>query len=800
MNTCLFRSFFGFSAAVVLFAWMGLSVQAAGDLDFDQEAKPFLSRYCTKCHNGEKTKGGVNLDVLKNEVSIYRFRDRVEDTISQLQKKEMPPEDAKQPEDEQRQRIANYLRWKLDHFDPEKFKNPGYLPSHRLTRTQYKNTIRDLIGVGMEVTENLPSDEATFGFDLIGDVQEVSSAHLEKYLEAANYILDRLFIPASQTWKLAAKDLEYVRQFGVSGDDEKVDFPKDAHDHEIIGEDHLIYHTGGVVLTHKFPTTGLYQFKTTVWGDRAEESKKGPGFKVKLDAPKVAEFGVPSSGPGKVEEPVVKFVVRSGQHDIKFEMEGMAVNTNATNHLRQFNRAAISTIEISGPMAENPERSKELVNRILTARPGGADEKKLSPEEAARTIYASFTTRAYRRPSTLEDLHVPLVLFERSQKRGDSFENSIKLGLKSILISPHFLFHIEKNQATGKAYRLGNFELANRISYFLWSSMPDTELFDCARHGTLAQPEVLQAQTLRMLKDPKSRSIAQNFAPQWLGLGSLFAVHRDGKFHENNLREREEMLEEVVDFFDYIVRENRPIMEIITADYTFVNKSMADHYGIPDVKGRDFQKVTLSGDLASRRGGILGMTAVHMTTSHPKETNPSGRGKWVLDILLGTPPPPPPPNVPILAKAEKSGSKSTLRERLSLHRTDPNCASCHAKIDPIGFCLENYDSVGQWRDEDSGKPIDVSSKLSNGRTLLGPADLKQYLATEKKALFVRNLSSRLLTYALRRGLDYYDEGTLQAIQAALEKENGRFDAMVLSIVQSYPFQFRQNQEIEPASP
>jgi hypothetical protein len=785
------------SIGFVTWALLGspASVGAADGTTFEQESLPFLKRYCIKCHNAEKAKGGVNLDVLKSEVALYRYRDRVEDTITQLRQKEMPPEDAKQPEEAQRQQIAEYLRFKLDNFDPEKYKNPGYLPSHRLTRTQYKNTIRDLVGVGMEVTENLPGDEATFGFDVIGEAQEVSPAHLEKYMEAANYILDRLFVPPAQIWKLAAKDLEYVRQFGVTGDDEKVAFPKAAPDHEIIGEDQVIYHTGGVVLTHKFPTTGLYQFKFKTWGGKAEEAMRGPTFKVKLDAHKVAEFGIPTAGPSKVEEPTVKFVVREGRHDIKLEMEGMAVNTNATTQAGQFNRAALSTIEITGPIVENKEKARELLDSILIARPNGEAGNKTSACEAAQTIFQTFTARAYRRPSTMEDTEGLMMLFERSQKRGDSFEKSIKSGLKAALVSPHFLFHILKDQSTAKAYRLNDYELANRLSYFLWSSMPDATLFECAKNGSLNRPEVLSEQTLRMLKDPKSKSLAQNFAPQWLGLGSLFAVHRDGKFHENNLREREEMLEEVVDFFDYIVRENRPVVEIINANYTFVNKAMADHYGIPDVTGRDFRKVQLTGGLALKRGGILGMTAIHMTTSHPKETNPSGRGKWVLDILLGTPPSPPPPNVPLLPKEEKTGA-ATLRERLSQHRSDPNCAACHAKIDPIGFCLENYDSVGNWRDDDGGKPLDVTTKLVGGRTLSGPADLKKYLATEKKDLFIRNFSSRILTYALRRGLNYYDEGTLREMKAGLEKDDGRFDSLVLSIVQSYPFQYRQNPLVE----
>ena len=782
------------SIAAIVFGG-GASFADAPRLDFARDARPFLDAYCAKCHNAEKSKGGINLEIFKDETSLYRHRARVEEVIEQLGRKSMPPEDARQPDDDTRQKISTWLKWKLESFDPAQFHDPGYLPSHRLTRTQYRNTIRDLIGVGMEVADDLPTDEATFGFDQMGDVQEVSAVHLEKYLEAAGYILDRVFVPPAQSWKFDPRQLEYVRQFGVSGSDEKIDFPTDAPKHEVTDSAHVIYYTGGVTLSHAFPQSGLYRVKVRLWGAKAQGVKNGPSLKLNVDAHRVAETGVPTQGPGHVEEPVLNAMIRSGRHDLKLEMEGMGLAPNATNAAQRFNCAAIQSIEIIGPVVESEEKARAVRERIVVAQPGPG----VRPREAARQVLHHFATRAFRRPVSSGEVEELLAFYDRAAKRGDSYENSLKLALKAALVSPDFLFHIEQDRDARAAYRIGDFELAGRLSYFLWSSMPDDELFALAAKNELHEPGVLEAQTQRMLKSPKTRALAENFAPQWLGLRSLFAVHREEPYHENNLGQRKDMHEELVQFFNYVVTEDRSVFDFINADYVFVNQFLADFYGLPGVTGRDFQRVTLNAEQAQRRGGVFGMAAFHFAIAHPKDTNPSGRGKWVLDVLLGTPPPPPPPNVPLLPRMEK-GEKMTLRERLSQHRSDPNCAACHAKMDPIGFALENYDQIGKWRekDKDSGQPLDVSGVMRDGKTIRGPAELRNYLATEKAAQFRRSLAGRLLTFALRRGLEYYDEGTLLDLAAALEHNQDHMSALVLGIVKSYPFQFRKNPQLETA--
>ncbi len=763
------------------------------DFDFARDARPFLNAYCTKCHNPEKTKGGVNLDIFTDEVSLYRHRTRVEEIIEQLRHNDMPPEDAKQPDDALRAKVVDWLTRKLENVDYARFRNPGYMPSHRLTRRQYRHTVRDLIGVGMEAADDLPTDEATHGFDQIGDVQDVSAVHLEKYMGAANYILDRVFVPAAQTWQLDPRKLEYVRRFGLSANDEKIPFPADAPEHEVTERAHVIYHTGGVVFSHVFPHTGVYRFKLRVWGGKALTVEQGPRLGLMLNALQVSGRGVPTGGPEEIEEAVFSTVVRAGRHDIKFEMENMGVSTSATNLAQRLNHVGIESIEIIGPVIENEKQVKKILDGLMVARPGGD----LTSREAARRVLERFATRAFRRPVTSGEVEELLAFYDRVAGRGESFENSIKLAFKVVLVSPNFLFHIEQDRDTRQAYRVSDFELANRLSYFLWSSMPDDELLSLAAQGTLHEPAVLEAQTLRMLKDAKSRVLAQSFAPQWLDLGSLFAVHREGDFHTDRGRRR--MLEEeVVNFFDHLVREDRPITELLNADYMFVNEALAKHYGLPDVKGPEFRKVALVGEIAKQRGGVLGMGAVHLSVSHPKDTNLSGRGKWVLDVLLGTPPPPPPPDVPLLPKEEKDGPKQTLRERLAQHRDDPNCASCHAKIDPIGFAMENYDNVGAWREQEAGKPVDVSGEMPGGKKINGLDELRNYLVEEKCDLFRHNLTERLLTFALRRGLEFYDEGPVREISRALVQADDRATALILGIVKSYPFQHRQNPELKTA--
>jgi hypothetical protein len=758
------------------------------DLDFKSGIQPFLGRYCSRCHSAERTEGGINLEMFSTELGFHQHRDRAMEVVEALEHDVMPPEDApRHPPADMSGEVASWIRWRLDHFDPDQFKHPGYVPSHRLTRTQYRNTIRDLIGTGMEVADDLPTDEASHGFDSTAETQDMSPAHFERYLEAAGYVLDRALPGESQAAAYEAEDLPYVLQFGKDGGDEQVDFPDEAPKSEVVAREHRIYHTGGIALSHEFPQTGLYEFRLRLWGAKAQDVKRGPEMELKIDAHTVGGIHIPTGGPERVENPSRRVVVRGGMRDIKFDMKGMGVNPQATDPLKRFNMVAIDSLEIIGPLRESEEKATEIRKRLLPLEPG----TDLAPREAARRSLEIFTPRAFRRPVSAVEIDRLLQFYDLAREREGSFEDAMKLALKAVLASPNFLMHIEHEEESGEAYRLTPHELANRLSYFLWSSMPDEDLTAAALDGSLLKPEVLEAQTRRMLGDPKARSLAENFAPQWLALGSLFAVHRDGILHPNNLRERRYLLNEVVGFFDHLVREDRPILELIDSDYLIVNEWLAGHYGIAGVSGEEFRKVGLKGAEAEMRGGVLGMAGVHLSISHPRDTNPSGRGKWVLDALLGTPPPPPPPNIPELPKGGGE-EKMTLRERMTRHRADPSCAGCHRKIDPIGFALENYDPNGVWRDQENGKPLDVSAEMPGGAKIEGPAGLRNFLVREKRDAFERNFAKRLLTYGLRRGLEFYDEGAIREVLHALEENDGRFSAAVVAIVKSHPFQYRQD--------
>lgn len=403
-------------------------------------------------------------------------------------------------------------------------------------------------------------------------------------------------------------------------------------------------------------------------------------------------------------------------------------------------------------------------------------------------------TRAFRRPVTKDEVERYAGIYDQARKRGASFEEGVKQALKGVLVSPNFLFRVEADQATDKPYRVSDFELASRLSYFLWSSMPDDELFTAARAGKLSQPAELERQTLRLLKDPKGKVFAENFATQWLRVRDLKtgAQPDGGAFPAYNDALRDDLYREVVEFFGYLWRENRSVLEVMDADYVFVNQQLAKHYGLTGVNGPDFRKVTLAD---RNRGGVLGMGAVLTLTSYPRRASPVLRGKWVLEELLGTPPPPPPPLIKSLPQDDHPREGLTFRQQLEQHRKDPNCASCHKRMDPLGLGLENFDAVGAWRSEIAGKPVDASGVMATGEKFAGPAELKQVLLGKKED-FARNLCERLLAYSLGRGLEFYDLRAVNDLARDLARQDYRSTALILGVVKSFPFQYRRNQPVE----
>ena len=445
---------------------------------------------------------------------------------------------------------------------------------------------------------------------------------------------------------------------------------------------------------------------------------------------------------------------------------------------------------------------------IFIARPDGG----VSKREAARKIFAHHAPRIYRRPVEKDELKRLESVFNAAQKRGESFEDSVKLGLKSMLVSPHFLFRIEESQATVSAksrkasdagqaaagsptiHRVRDIELANRLSYFLWSSMPDGELFAQAAANKLGEPAVLEAQVRRMLLDPKARTFAENFAGQWLRVRELKTVTQpdNKKFPEFSISLRDAMYDETIEFFHGLLRENRSLLEVIDADYTYLNEKLAKHYGIEGVSGKAFQRVSLND---RQRGGVLGMASVLTVTSYPLRTSPVLRGRWVLEEILGTPPPPPPPLVKSLPPDDKPRDGLTFRQRLEQHRVQPDCAGCHKRMDPLGFGLENFDAIGRWRTKMADELVDASGEMTTGEKFTGPAELKQLLL-KRTDDFTRNISEKMLAYALGRGLEYYDTPIVKQISKSVQRDEYRTATLVTEIVKSLPFQYRRSTELD----
>ncbi|WP_435015476.1 DUF1592 domain-containing protein [Tundrisphaera sp. TA3] len=436
-------------------------------------------------------------------------------------------------------------------------------------------------------------------------------------------------------------------------------------------------------------------------------------------------------------------------------------------------------------VAEVIEKADPTSWRVAVPREG------VTKDEAARLCIERFAARAFRRPPGRDEVDRLMGLFRRAEARGDDFDAAVKLALRGALASPRFLFIGEAAKGGSEPYRIDDYELASRLSYFLWSSCPDDSLYDLAKAGTLHEDEVLAGQVRRMLADTRSEALARDFAGQWLGVDRLATVAEpDGRtFPTYTPALRDAMAEEPIAFFQGLLRDNAPLLDLLDADYAYLNQPLAEHYGIKDVAGNEFRRVALTD---RSRGGVLGMGAVLTLTSYPRRTSPVLRGKWVLEELLGTPPPPPPPNVKVLPADDRAREGLTFRRRLEQHRADAKCASCHAKMDPLGFGLETFDPIGRLRDTVGGEPVDASGVLAGGVEFRGSAELKKILRDDKRDLFVRNLSGKMLSYALRRGLEYYDAPTVKEIAAAVEADDFRAQSLVIAIVESIPFRFRRD--------
>ena len=765
-----------------------------------QAASPqsaLIKQYCTGCHNDKLKTGGLALDTVNVE-NVSQNPEVWEKVIHKVRARYMPPPGVPRPDEKAYQSLMSYLETSLDQWSAAN-PNPGRTAAlRRLTRTEYQNAIRDLLGIQVDVTQLLPSDESSFGFDNIM-VGELSPTLLERYLTAARKI-SRLAIGSP------------VRSPG--GD--TILIPQDLTQEEHFDE--LPFGTrGGTAVDYIFPQDAQYEIQLKLTRDRNEHIEglgEPADVELLLDGRRINVFTVKpvnditgirnaNSIPSDdlVDEHLhMRVPVTAGTHTLGVTFPknspSLLLETERQPYQAHFNmyrhpriHPALYSIVVVGPYDAIGAGETASRRRIFVCHPAKPSEE----DGCATQILSTFAKRAYRRPVTDADLEMPLK-FYRDARSADGFEAGIERGLRSLLVSPEFLFRVERDPANvtpNTAYRLGDLELASRLSFFLWSSIPDDQLLNLAIAGKLKEPGVLEKQVERMLADPRSASLVNNFADQWLYLRNLENIIPDAReFPDFDDNLRQAMRRETEMFFESIMRENRNVLDLLRANYSFMNERLAKHYGIPNVYDSYFRRVTFDGN--SPRGGLLGQASILTVTSYADRTSPVVRGKWVLTNLIGLPPPPPPPNVPPLKPTEAASKPLTMRDRMAAHRVNQPCAGCHRLIDPVGFTLENYDAVGRWRTADQDAPIDASGGLPDGSQFAGVSGLRQALLS-RPDVFVTVLTEKLLTYGLGRGLEFYDAAAVRKIVRDARDNDYRFSSLIAGIVNSTPFQMRRSQ-------
>lgn len=756
-------------------------------------ARALVDRYCTGCHNDRSKIAGISLQSLDLS-QVWRDAGMWENVLRKVVSGQMPPSGSPRAPLAATSAFTGYLRSELDHYAAS-HPNPGQPTIHRLNRAEYGNTVRDLLAVEVDVASKLPPDDSGYGFDNIGDVLSLSPVLIERYLSAASQV-SRLaigeadikpkvdvFTPAREARAVSRAWPKFPREERLAGD-----LPFGA--------------SGGVSIPYHFPADAEYTFriKMPVVPPRGDDTVSPPAEVLEMRVPVKAgdrqvvvtflrsgavqelvpgidgSVAAPAVGPGSDPGDRPRFYM-----DLRLDGARLKLH-----EVRQNNFAEVS---IGGPYNVGGPGDTPSRRIVFVCRPATPDAE----EPCARRVLSSLARRAYRRPITDADV-IPLVALYRQGRADGAFDAGIAFALRGLLVSPNFLFRIERDPSgspRGSAYRIGEFELASRLSYFLWSSMPDEELLRVAEQRRLKEPAVLAQQISRMLADPKSGALVNNFAGQYLYLRNLAALRPDPQeFPRFDAALRRAFEQETRLFFADILRENRPVTELLDARFTYLNQNLAGFYGVPGVYGPQFRRVDLADP---QRGGILGQASLLTVTSYPNRTSVVQRGRWVLDNLLGTPPPPPPANVPALEPHGKDG-KLSMRQAMEEHRANPVCASCHSRMDPIGFALENYDGIGAWRDRDRNTPIDASGKFPDGVSFSGSTGLKSLLLTEHRDEFILTFAEKLMIYALGRGLESYDRPALRSILREAGRNNNTIPALIGAIVNSPQFQMRRTRE------
>ena len=755
-----------------------------------------VRKYCVTCHNDRVKTGGVSFDAA-NPAEPWGHAELWERALVKLRGGMMPPPNMPRPDAPTLDTFITSLENALD-AHALKSPDPGHKPVHRLNRTEYGNAVRDLLDLHIEVTDLLPADDESDGFDNIAGVLRVSPSLLEQYLSAAKKISSQAIGTDNDVVRLA---------YQIPPDDSQTDHVEGLP----LGT------RGGLLFTHHFPQDAEYEFavflvrnivgymtglefahqlEITIDGESVFSKQVGGPEDLLASDKNMSEAGNMIDARLKT-----RVRVKAGPHQVgvTFARRNAAesdepLQLHERHHdLQDMNGLPlINYVNLTGPFDATGPGDTPSRRLIFSCRPDtdSAPARRSAEREVgcARTILSSLARRAFRRPVTDEDMTPIMALYAEGRKKG-TFDNGIEQGLRLILASPKFLFRTEAAPARGTS-RVTDLELASRLSFFLWSSIPDDTLLDLAERGRLSQPAVLEQQLRRMLADPKGRALTENFASQWLMLRNLknhVPVPGDFPNFDNELRQA--FRKETELFFANIVREDRSILDLLNADYTFVNERLARHYGIPSVYGSHFRRVTLRRE---ERRGLLGQGSILTVTSYPNRTSPVLRGKYILENILGTPPSPPPPNVDTTLETKQGEEPKSVRALLERHRSNPTCASCHRIMDPLGFALENFDGIGEWRAKEQAGRVDPTGQLGDGTPVDGPNGLRRALLARPE-MFVRTLTQKLMTYGLGRGIEHTDKPLVRAIAREVAKQDYRFSSLVLGIVRSAPFQMKKAQ-------
>jgi len=776
--------------------------QAAGKAPTNGVAvRALLDRYCVTCHNDRTRTADLTLQSISLE-HVGELKDDVqvwEKVVRKLRAGTMPPAGRPRPKQAAYDEVASWLESAIDRAAAAA-PDPGRRVVHRLNRAEYANAIRDLLALQIDGQTLLPADDSGYGFDNIADVLSLSPSLLERYLIAATRI-SRLALgdPAAQP----AIETYWVRPTLLQ--------------HDRMSEDLPFGSRGGLAVRHYFPLDGAYDLKIRLQRTHANQIRgltEPNAIEVRLDGARVATFTVGGDGergpwlavpqPSAYELTAdegleLRVPVKAGLHLVAVDFprrsampEGvLAPRLSAASYEFAGDRDApmsLDSIRISGPAEARRPADTPSRRRLLVCSPAAQSDE----DPCARTILSTLARRAFRRPVADRDVET-LLGFYRAGRAAGGFEAGIERAVRAVLVDPEFLFRVEREPDLGApatAYRVTGVELASRLSFFLWSSIPDDELLALAERGTLVDRAVWSAQVRRMLADPRAEALVTNFAGQWLHLRNMRSVAPDpDAFPEFDDNLREAFQRETELFVGSQIRDDRSVVDLLTAEYTFVNERLARHYGIPGVHGSRFRRVSLDG---TARGGLLGQGSILTVTSYPNRTSPTLRGKWVLENLVGAPPPAPPANVPDLKSADPR-QPLPVRERLAQHRENPVCASCHAQMDPLGLALETFDAIGKSRTHDGGTRIDASGSLPDGAVFVGPAGVRALLA-DRRERFASTVTEKLLTYALGRGLEAHDAPAVRRIVRGAASADYRWSALLLGVVESVPFQMKRSQE------